>query len=211
MMFIHDNIKKVIDNLPQQSDDLIDVYIDYLVGSGNLLAQQSRGYQQLFLKYLTDKSTKTICEEVTIKLLGADHLGIKQGPDGFDPIKKRYIEVKPMYGDKLKGGNPFNDLRKPKVMEKMEWDVCTSGFSDNKLIFLFRFPFSYIAPWALDRIKQVAKNNKKKKKGESDTRCSPNFGYKQYINSPDLEIYYLHKDAQQYMSKPMYDAIIARL
>lgn len=208
-MYINNSITEIVTNLPKFSDDYIDILIDYLVGNGRLFQQQTPGYQKLLLKYLQDKNAKTICEEISLRLMNVDSLEIKQGADGYDVVKNVYIEVKPMYADKLKGGNPFNDLTEDGVAKKQSWDMCVSGFSDGKLVFLVRFPFSYMVPWALSRIQEVAEKNRKKTK--KHTRCSPNFGYKQWIDCPDLDIQYLHKDAIKYMSKPMYKALIKRI
>ncbi len=210
-MYIHTKIQSIIESLPKDSEDLLDIYTDYLVGTGQLFNKQSKVCQHLLRKYLEDKSTKTICEEVSIKLLGAEHSKTKHGADGYDVERQKYIEVKPMYGDKLKGGNPFNDLTIPNVHKKIDWDICVSGFSESRLIFLTRFPFTHLAPWAFQKIEEVAEINRNKKEGESTSRCSPNFGYKQWIECPDLEIYYLDQAAAKHMSKPMYDALLARI
>ena len=193
----------------------IEIAIDYLLGDRNKYNNESEAYKEIFVAYLSDKNSSTLREALTLKMLGYDKIELKHGADGKHPKTGKFVEVKPQYAHidkngkqkKLGGGGTFNDIHYDKVKGCKGWDIVCSGFAEDKLVYIIRFPFNHLAPVLKKFIDKKIEKNNNKKKGKTQGRFSTMFGYNKYIDCPDLEIIYFNEThAGKYMSKIMYNS-----
>lgn len=193
--------------------ETIDCAINYYVGDRSIFNSQNSLFKNTFLAYVADKNSSTVREAVTLALYGYNKINKKHGADGQDPVTKKLVEVKPQYAHidengkqtLLHGGGTFNDITFTKLELCKDWDVVCSGFAEDKLIFVARFPFKQIHAKLFNFIKKKIKDNTEKTVDETQGRFSTMFGYCQYIDCPELEILHFDKqNAAKFMSGRMY-------
>lgn len=196
-------------------EETIDCAVNYLIGDRSIFNKESPLFQKTFVAYLADKNSSTLREAVTLRILNYKKIDKKHGADGIHPVTGKYVEVKPQYAhltedgkqNYLGGGGTFNDIHYDKVKSCAGWDMVCSGFAEDKLIYIVRFPFDYLAPTLQKFIDDKIESNKKKEEGQTQGRFSTMFRYNQYVDCPDLEVVYFNKEhAQRFMSKKMYFA-----
>jgi hypothetical protein len=191
------------------ADDIVDCTVNYLIGDRSTFNKESSLFQNLFVAYLTDKNSSTLREAATLKICNVFKIDKKHGADGKNPVTGNYVEVKPEYAHlnngkqtKLCGGGTFNDIHFEKVKGCKGWELVVSGFAEDKLIFVFRFPFDFLAPTLNSFIERKIESNKKKGKDQTQGRFSTKFGFSKYYNCPDLEIIYFNREhGHKFMSK----------
>lgn len=195
--------------------EVVDCAVNYLIGDRSIYNKESKLFKKLFDAYLADKNSSSLREAVTLRILKCTNFDDKHGADGIDPANGKLVEVKPQYAHKtrkgtpgkLGGGGTFNDIHYEKVKGCAGWDIICSGFAEDKLLYVVRFPFDHLAPKLASFIDKKIESNKNKKAGQTQGRFSTRFGYKQYIDCKDLEIIVFNTDqAQTFMSKTMYKA-----
>ena len=195
-------------------EETIDCAVNYLLGDRSIFNAQNSLFQKTFLAYLADKNSSTLREAVTLRVLECTKIDKKHGADGVDK-KGIYIEVKPSYAhldkngkqNRLGGGGCFNDITYKKVESCKGWDVVCSGFAEDKLLYVVRFPFDYLAPVLNDYITKKVEKNKKITEGQTQGRFTAIFTYRNYVDCQDLKVIYLNRnDGQPFMNKNMYKA-----
>lgn len=200
-------------------EETIDCAINYLVGDRSIFNKESSLFQKTFVAYLADKNSSTLREAVTLRMCNYEKIEKKHGADGKHPVSGKFVEVKPQYAHvdeegnqkKLGGGGTFNDIHYEKIEACAGWDMICSGFAEDKLIYVVRFPFDYLAPVLKTFVDEKIQKNNEKQKGKTHGRFSTMFGYKKYIDCPNLEILHFDKNnASRYMSKTMYNAFVKK-
>lgn len=194
------------------SEELLECCINYLTGDKSVLSKQSKLCQEFALGWLNDKSSRTLHEAVSLKLLGYEKLDKKHGADGLDTKTNLLIECKPQFAytdnkgkpKKLRGGGTFNDITFEKIKLIENWKILCSGFSDEGLVFLLEFPMNVIVPILEKKLNKKANNPK--------TRKSVGISYTDYIHSDTIIVHYLDKKiAPKYMSNTFYKKILEKL
>ncbi len=198
------------------SKDIIDCVVNYLIGDRSIYNSQSELFKNLFVAYLSDKNSSTLREAATLEICKCEKLDFKHGADGKDPVTGKLVEVKPTYAHKdkkgkqnlLGGGGTFNDIHFEKVQSCLDWDIVCSGFAEDKLIYIIRFPFSYLAPRLNEFIQNKIESNKKKTEGQTQGRFSTVFSFKHYIDCPELQIVYFNEEhAPHFLHAKIYETL----
>lgn len=196
----------------QISQDTLKKCVEIAKGNTSILEKESLFCRELFSQYFSDANSSTIRELITLSIAGYDKIDTKHGADGVHQTTKKLVECKPQFIDKVKngkrkcfgGGGFFNDYTYTKIEQCVfdDYDVLTSGFADQKIIFLCRFPYKYISEYLTHKLdKKLLENEKRAKNGKQASRPSISFSFTQYKNCPNLEVLLLDKDANQYLSK----------
>jgi len=191
----------------------------------------------LLTMYINDKNSSTIREFITVTLAGYTHKEGKIGYNGFKqdsfiPGRTIKCEAKPKNVDteefekykrgerktspaKLNGGGNFTDYtpaRLQKDKQEKDLNMLVSGFVDGKLIYIIEFPFN--SPDFVKNLEIKIQKWQRKLKGSKSTKGqflrSADFDYKDYMESPKLEIkYLLPKEelakSKDYISKGFYE------
>uniref|UniRef100_A0A7C6A9Y3 Restriction endonuclease n=1 Tax=candidate division WOR-3 bacterium TaxID=2052148 RepID=A0A7C6A9Y3_UNCW3 len=191
----------------------------------------------LLTMYINDKNSSTIREFITVTLAGYTHKEGKIGYNGFKQdsfVSGRTIkcEAKPKNFNteefekykrgerktgptKLNGGGNFTDYtpaRLQKDKQEKDLNMLVSGFVDGKLIYIIEFPFN--SPDFVKNLEIKIQKWRRKLKGSKSITGqflrSADFDYKDYIESPKLEIkYILPKEElvkyRDYISKGFYE------
>jgi hypothetical protein len=182
---------------------------NYFFGDKKEFNKLTKVAQEIIETFLFDKNSSTLREELTLSVAGCKKIDKKQGADGYDSTRKKYVEVKPEYAHKnekgkqkkLTGGGSFNDITLKKINDIKDWDILCSGFADDKCLFVVRFPANHITSDLEAKLLKKINN--------STTRKSVRFGYKQYIDCPNLEILYFDENnSKKCMSKVMLQKFI---
>jgi hypothetical protein len=177
---------------------------NYYFGDKSIFNSSSKIAQDWFTLYATDKNSSTVREHAALNYLGYIKNPDKHGHDGWHPIRKKYVEVKPQYAHldkndkqvKLGGGGSFNDITHEKIKSIPKWDIVCSGFAEDKAIFIARFPAKYICEFLTTRLNRIT---------NPKTRKSVRFGWNQYKDCKNLEILWFdNESADKFMSKGMY-------
>ena len=193
-------------------EETIDCAVNYLIGDQSIFNKESELFKKTFTAYLADKNSSTLREAVTLRILSCDKIESKHGADGIDSKTGKFIEVKPSYAhlnkdgnqNCLGGGGSFNDITYKKVESCKGWDIVCSGFAEDKLIYIVRFPFDYLAPVLTNYINKKVESNKKITEGQTQGRFTALFGYNHYIDCPDLQSIHLNvNDGARFMNKKM--------
>jgi len=154
-----------------------------------------------------DCNSSTFREEITLHQCNYENSPGKLGEDGFVPISKRPIEVKPQnvtLGKKLGGGGQFTDFTHSRIKKYTDNNVLmvVSGFFDGKLKFIVEFDFT--SPIFLNHITE--KVTKALPDGDIPGKyCrSAGFGWNQWKDSDNLKLNYLSNNINETMlSKPL--------
>lgn len=185
--------------------EILELAENYFFGDRSQYNALPRVAKLLFDAYFQDKNSSTLREALTLSHNGYEKVDKKQGPDGYHKIRKKFAEVKPQYAHideknkqtKFSGGGTFNDMTFEKIKEIEDYDMLCSGFAQDKIIFIVRFPTKFIASYLHSNLTKIIDKPKRRK--------SIKFGYNAYINCPDLEILFFdEQNAKQFMSKDMY-------
>lgn len=194
------------------SNDALKFVENYFFGDKKQFKKMPKVAQEIIELFLSDKNSSTLREEVTLFVANYKKLDKKQGADGYNDERKKYAEVKPEYAHKnekgkqkkLAGGGSFNDITFKKINEIKDWDMLCSGFANDKCVFVARFPAEFIT--------SMLETKLSKKINNPTTRKSVRFGYKQYIDCPNLEILYFDKDnSKGCMSKAMFQKFVNKI
>ncbi len=164
-------------------------------------AQMSFALIDLLTEYFNDKNSSTLREFLVLSLHGFERIPEKIGYNGFrtSSIKsglKEYCEVKPkniittgskQITRKLDGGGNFTDYSWRKfIRHKKENPVMlVAGFIDGHLIYSFKFNFK--SNDFMKRLEEQLKNKFPDGDREGFYLRSAQFGFKHYMNSPNLE------------------------
>jgi len=135
----------------------------------------------------------------------------------FEKYKRGERKTSPA---KLNGGGNFTDYtpaRLQKDKQEKDLNMLVSGFVDGKLIYIIEFPFN--SPDFVKNLEIKIQKWQGKLKGSSSVRGqflrSADFDYKDYIESPKLEIKYLLPKKElvnyrDYISKGFYKFLESR-
>ena len=188
------------------TNDQLQYAENYFFGDKTLFDKSDKFAQEWFKSYYKDKSTGTLREEVTLHHLGYTKNQAKHGHDGYHNVRKKFVEVKPQYAhvcaitnkqNKLSGGGSFNDITMAKIEVMSEWDVVCSGFAEDRVIFILRFPAEYIIPYLTTTLNKII--------GIAERRKTISFNWHQYKDCKDLEIIWFDMtNSKKFISKSMY-------
>jgi hypothetical protein len=154
-----------------------------------------------------DCNSSTFREEITLHQCGYENSPGKLGEDGFVPISKRPVEVKPQNatdGKKLGGNGQFTDFTHSRNKKYTESNILmvVSGFFNGKLKFIVEFDF--ISPIFLNHITE--KVIKALPDGDTPGNyCrSAGFGWNHWKDANNLKLNYLSDNIDETMfTKPL--------
>lgn len=193
--------------------ELIELITNFLFGDKSLYYSADPRLQELLQIYVQDKNSSTVREFITLNYIGIEKIDKKQGPDGFDVKRNKYVEVKPSYAhinkktnrqSRLGAGGNFNDVTEQKLLDILGWDMVCSGFANNKCIYIIRFPVKHIVP----HLQQELRKNISKNYVRPGT---VSFGFKHFKDCGEWEILYLDPDHKQYLNRNFYKLIQEKL
>lgn len=193
------------------SKTVLECYKNLLIGDRKIYEKADQLTKELIMGWLTDKNSSTVREEITLYIANCTKFDSKHGPDGIHNISKKLVECKPQYAylkptgkyNKLTGGNCYNDITYDKIEESKDYDVYFSGFAEDKLVCIVKFPFAHIQKLIQQKLDNKIKSAKiKLKQNKTPPRCSVRFSWKDWINCTELQIIYLNTNKiNMYMSK----------
>jgi hypothetical protein len=84
-----------------------------------------------------------------------------------------------------------------KIEVMSEWDVVCSGFAEDRVIFILRFPAEYIIPYLTTTLNKII--------GIAERRKTISFNWHQYKDCKDLEVIWFDMTrSEKFISKSMY-------
>jgi len=173
---------------------ILDYKINYALDTiPECLDNKDKVIYKLINDMANDKNSSTFREEITIHQCGYENSPGKLGEDGFVPVTRRPIEVKPqnVTDKKLGGIGQFTDFTHSRVEKYKESNILmvVSGFHNGKLKFIVEFDF--ISENFIKHIK--SRVSKSLPNGdESSKYCrSAGFGWNQWKDADNLKLLYL--------------------
>lgn len=195
-------------------EEILDVYfitperlIPYLQGMDR--EGVLKCFADILHRYATDVNSSTLRELFTLFKAGCKPTPGKLGYNGEDSDGRRY-DVKPINirsgsGNKLNGGGNFSDFTYERLERYLKDGVImlVSGFVDGRLLYILKFPFSYLEGEIrrqLDRFFQIPRR-------PGQYLRSASFSFKHYKESPDLRVIYRVPNldnSRQFLTKDLF-------
>jgi len=151
-------------------------------------------------RYANDMNSSALRELFVLFKAGYEPRTKKLGynghaPDGR-PCDVKPINIRSTSGDKLNARGNFSDFTYERLERYLADDVImlVSGFIDGRLIYILRFPFSYLETELrrqLDRYFQTPRQ-------PGQYLRSASFSFKHYQNCPELQVLYREPDLQRF-------------
>ena len=148
-----------------------------------------------------DCNSSTFREEITLHQCGYENSPGKLGEDGFVPISKRPIEVKPQNatdGKKLGGGGQFTDFTHERIKKYTDNNILmvVSGFFNGKIKFIVEFDFT--SPIFRNHIINKVNTGSLLEDGTTRQRTA-SFGWNQWKDSNNIKLNYLSDNVDETM------------
>lgn len=180
------------------SSQVVDKIIDYVL-KNKKLNFNSNELKHIILKYLNDKNSSTLREELTLRVAGVNFLEGKFSYDGYDDSGNFY-EVKPINirtninFRKLDGNGGYSDMsweRHQKFLEDKPY-ILASGFVDGLLVYIIQFPYEALSK----KIEYVLNSHKDMKYVRKVS-----FNFTDWKDSDDIVIKYVTDNSDLFNDK----------
>lgn len=180
----------------------------YALGDSTALNKLRKSHKWGIIDSLVDKSSSTLREHVTCRLVSRDLVGNyddKHGDDAKNVKTGQRVEVKPIsikQGSKVRRGANFCDCTIKKLDDMKNHSVIHAVYDHKgQVVFVVEFPMVVIDGLLRKQVRDAKEKHKK--------RCVAYFSWTNY-DDDRLIVHLLIPDAQRHMSKKHYRMLRSR-
>jgi hypothetical protein len=193
---------------------LEEIVIKYSHGDVNLSSVEidKSHFMDLLKKYLNDKNSSTLRQDIMCEVAGVKPSNEKLGYDGqnsVDEMKPKNFDTNNPKSKKLDGRGNYSDMtfKRHNTFCDQDAQIHIGGFVDGKHIFQLKVPYREM------RHHFESQLNKRLPNGDEPTQYlrSMNFSLTQIIKCNNVTLTYIRQDLENYrvyMSKSLYTYLI---